>query len=95
MECGYLLVPCRHCSCCGRVGVMTRFFVSHYIFRWRTAMNDIYVASWPRLRAIEGASQRVQQDPMRFASGRIFLPGCVPPPLPRRDQSLRMIQPSS
>ncbi|WP_375784780.1 peptide antibiotic transporter SbmA [Bradyrhizobium sp. Pha-3] len=50
------------------VGVMTRFFVSHYIFRWRTAMNDFYVASWPRLRAIEGASQRVQEDTMRFAS---------------------------
>ncbi|MGY3387855.1 peptide/bleomycin uptake transporter [Bradyrhizobium sp. USDA 3311] len=50
------------------VGVMTRFFVSHYIFRWRTAMNDFYIASWPRLRAIEGASQRVQEDTMRFAS---------------------------
>jgi peptide/bleomycin uptake transporter len=50
------------------VGVMTRFFVSHYIFRWRTAMNDFYVAHWPRLRTIEGASQRVQEDTMRFAS---------------------------
>jgi peptide/bleomycin uptake transporter len=50
------------------VGVMTRFFVSHYIFRWRTAMTDFYVANWPRLRAIEGASQRVQEDTMRFAS---------------------------
>ncbi|MGJ4945279.1 peptide antibiotic transporter SbmA [Bradyrhizobium sp. HKCCYLS1011] len=50
------------------VGVLTRFFVSHYIFRWRTAMNDYYVANWPRLRAIEGASQRVQEDTMRFAS---------------------------
>lgn len=50
------------------VGVMTRFFVSHYIFRWRTAMNEFYVANWPRLRAIEGASQRVQEDTMRFAS---------------------------
>jgi peptide/bleomycin uptake transporter len=49
------------------VGVLTRFFVSHYIFRWRTAMNDFYVANWPRLRAIEGASQRVQEDTMRFA----------------------------
>src|SRR5260370_8807911 len=47
---------------------MTRFFVSHYIFRWRTAMNDFYVANWPRLRTIEGASQRVQEDTMRFAS---------------------------
>src|SRR5579872_5644339 len=50
------------------VGVMTRFFVSHYIFRWRTAMNDFYVINWPRLRAIEGASQRVQEDTMRFAT---------------------------
>ncbi len=50
------------------VGVMTRFFVSHYIFRWRTAMNDYYVANWPRLRTIEGAAQRVQEDTMRFAT---------------------------
>lgn len=50
------------------VGVMTRFFVSHYIFRWRTAMNDFYIANWPRLRNIEGASQRVQEDTMRFAT---------------------------
>jgi peptide/bleomycin uptake transporter len=42
------------------VGVMTRFFVSHYIFRWRTAMNDFYIANWPQLRTIEGASQRVR-----------------------------------
>jgi peptide/bleomycin uptake transporter len=50
------------------VAVVTRFLVSHYIFRWRTAMNDYYVANWPRLRHIEGASQRVQEDTMRFAS---------------------------
>jgi peptide/bleomycin uptake transporter len=48
--------------------VLTRFFVSHYIFRWRTAMNDYYVGNWPRLRTIEGASQRVQEDTMRFAT---------------------------
>jgi peptide/bleomycin uptake transporter len=50
------------------VGVFTRFFVSHYIFRWRTAMNDHYVAHWSRLRTIEGASQRVQEDAMRFST---------------------------
>ncbi|SMF44418.1 peptide/bleomycin uptake transporter [Tistlia consotensis] len=50
------------------VAVMTRFLVSHYIFRWRTAMNDYYTAHWQRLRHIEGASQRVQEDTMRFAS---------------------------
>jgi peptide/bleomycin uptake transporter len=50
------------------VGVMTRFFVSHYIFRWRTAMNAFYMTHWPQLRTIEGASQRVQEDTMRFAT---------------------------
>lgn len=50
------------------VYVLTRFFVSHWIFRWRTAMNDYYVAEWSRLRSIEGAAQRVQEDTMRFAS---------------------------
>lgn len=48
--------------------VATRFFVSHYIFRWRTAMNDYYIANWERLRHIEGASQRVQEDTMRFST---------------------------
>ena len=48
--------------------VVTRFVVSHYIFRWRTAMNDYYVANWERLRHIEGAAQRVQEDTMRFAA---------------------------
>src|ERR1044071_6258925 len=46
---------------------VTAFITSHYIFRWRTAMNDYYVANWQRLRHIEGASQRVQEDTMRFA----------------------------
>src|SRR5450631_4871952 len=48
--------------------VLTAFISSHYIFRWRTAMNDYYVANWHRLRHIEGASQRVQEDTMRFAT---------------------------
>jgi peptide/bleomycin uptake transporter len=49
------------------VSVLTSFFTSHYIFRWRTAMNEFYVENWPQLRTIEGASQRVQEDTMRFA----------------------------
>jgi peptide/bleomycin uptake transporter len=48
--------------------VITRFFVSHWIFRWRTAMNDYYMAYWQKLRHIEGASQRVQEDTMRFST---------------------------
>ena len=55
----------------GAIGVatviITRFFASHYVFRWRTAMNEYYTARWTELRTIEGASQRVQEDTMRFA----------------------------
>lgn len=50
------------------VYVATRFFVSHWVFRWRQAMNDYYMSRWPEVRSIEGASQRVQEDTMRFAS---------------------------
>jgi len=49
------------------VYVMTRFFVSHFIFRWRTGMNEYYTAQWTQVRHIEGASQRIQEDTMRFA----------------------------
>jgi peptide/bleomycin uptake transporter len=49
------------------VAVMNAFMVQHFIFRWRTAMNDFYVANWDKLRRIEGASQRIQEDTMRFA----------------------------
>ncbi len=47
--------------------VLTRFFTSHYIFRWRTAMNDYYMSYWSQVRRVEGASQRIQEDTMRFA----------------------------
>lgn len=50
------------------VAVMNNFFVSHYVFRWRTAMNEYYMAHWQRLRHIEGAAQRVQEDTMRFST---------------------------
>ena len=44
------------------------FFTSHYVFRWRNAMNDFYTERWTKVRQIEGASQRIQEDTMRFAS---------------------------
>ncbi|WP_173911338.1 peptide antibiotic transporter SbmA [Acinetobacter sp. Marseille-Q1618] len=50
------------------IAVINSFFVSHYIFRWRTAMNEYYTAHWDKLRHVEGASQRVQEDTMRFAT---------------------------
>ena len=50
------------------LAVFNLFFVSHFIFRWRTAMNNYYTAHWEKLRHIEGASQRIQEDTMRFSS---------------------------
>ncbi|MDU3078911.1 MAG: peptide antibiotic transporter SbmA, partial [Mixta calida] len=50
------------------IGVLNAFFISHWIFRWRTAMNDCYMAHWQQLRHVEGAAQRVQEDTMRFSS---------------------------
>lgn len=49
------------------VAVLLNFFVSHFVFRWRTALNDRYTRLWQKVRHIEGASQRVQDDTMRFA----------------------------
>ncbi|QMT31731.1 putative transporter [Alysiella filiformis] len=49
------------------LAVLIDFFGRHYIFRWRTAMTDHYLAHWEKVRHIEGASQRVQEDTMRFA----------------------------
>ncbi|WP_428673314.1 peptide antibiotic transporter SbmA [Reyranella sp.] len=48
--------------------VLTAFITSHYVFRWRQAMNDFYVGHWERLRHIEGASQRIQEDTQKFSS---------------------------
>ena len=48
--------------------VLTAFITSHYVFRWRHAMNDFYVEHWERLRHIEGASQRIQEDTQKFSS---------------------------
>ncbi|WP_117193565.1 peptide antibiotic transporter SbmA [Rhizobium terrae] len=50
------------------LNVVSAFFTNHYVFRWRTAMNDYYLSKWEKVRHIEGASQRVQEDTMRFAN---------------------------
>lgn len=59
-----------------------RFFIRHYIFRWRRAMHEYYAAHWQKLRNIEGASQRVQDDTMQFArsmeiQGVSFVSACM------------------
>ena len=49
------------------IAVVTGFFVSHWVFRWRTSMADYYHDQWKKARLTEGASQRVQEDTLKFA----------------------------
>ncbi len=44
-----------------------RYFIRHFVFRWRRAMHEFYMSHWQRLRGVEGASQRVQDDTMLFS----------------------------
>jgi len=49
------------------IAIITGFFVSHWVFRWRTSMADYYHGEWKKARLTEGASQRVQEDTLKFA----------------------------
>ncbi len=48
------------------VAVVVSFFTSHYLFRWRTAMVEWYHSVYDEAAKIEGASQRVQEDTIKF-----------------------------
>ena len=52
------------------IAVITGYFVSHWLFRWRTSMVDYYHSVWAQARLVEGAAQRVQEDTVKF--GRIM-----------------------
>ena len=49
------------------IAVFTGFFTSHWVFRWRTSMANYYHEQWIKARLTEGASQRVQEDTLKFA----------------------------
>ena len=46
--------------------VVISYFTAHYLFRWRTAMVEWYHSVYEKARQIEGASQRVQEDTIKF-----------------------------
>jgi len=48
------------------VYVAISFFTAHFLFRWRTSMVDWYHSVYDKARKIEGASQRVQEDTIKF-----------------------------
>jgi peptide/bleomycin uptake transporter len=47
--------------------IFNGFLVNHWTFRWRQSMAEYYQANWQRACTIEGASQRVQEDTLKFA----------------------------
>ena len=49
------------------LGLAISFLTSHYLFRWRTSMVDWYHEVYDKARKIEGASQRVQEDTIKFS----------------------------
>jgi len=49
------------------LGLATAFLTSHFLFRWRTSMVEYYHSVYDKARTIEGASQRVQEDTIRFS----------------------------
>ena len=48
------------------VYVAISFFTAHFLFRWRTSMVEWYHSVYEKARKIEGASQRVQEDTIKF-----------------------------
>jgi peptide/bleomycin uptake transporter len=48
------------------VYVLIIFFTSHYLFRWRASMVEWYHTVYDKAGKIEGASQRVQEDTIKF-----------------------------
>ena len=49
------------------LAVAVSFFTAHFLFRWRTAMVEWYHSVFDQARTIEGASQRVQEDTIKFS----------------------------
>ena len=64
---GYLFTFLKVASLWIIIAVVTGFFVSHWLFRWRTSMVEYYHSMWPHARNIEGAAQRVQEDTIKFS----------------------------
>ena len=49
------------------LGLGISFLTSHFLFRWRASMVGWYHSVYDRARKIEGASQRVQEDTIKFS----------------------------
>jgi peptide/bleomycin uptake transporter len=47
--------------------IFNSFLVNHWSFRWRKSIADYFQDNWHRAHMIEGASQRQQEDCMKFS----------------------------
>jgi peptide/bleomycin uptake transporter len=43
--------------------VLNLFFVSHYVFRWRTAMNEYYTEHWENYDTLRGHHSVFKKTP--------------------------------
>ena len=64
---GSLLVFGKFAAMWIALSLFSSFFTSHFLFRWRTSMVDYYHSVYDKARQIEGASQRVQEDTIKFS----------------------------
>lgn len=48
------------------LGLVGSFVTAHFLFRWRASMVEWYHEVFDKGRTIEGASQRVQEDTIKF-----------------------------
>lgn len=48
------------------IAVAVSYLTAHYLFRWRQSMVEWYHSVYTDARHIEGASQRVQEDTIKF-----------------------------
>lgn len=49
------------------ISIVTTYIISHWLFRWRASMVEYYHSMWDKARHVEGASQRVQEDTVKFS----------------------------
>jgi len=49
------------------LGLAISYLTSHFLFRWRASMVEWYHSVFDQARKIEGASQRVQEDTIKFS----------------------------
>lgn len=64
---GFLISFGTLAGCYVFLAVISNFIVSHWLFRWRQSMVEFYHANLEKGKTIEGSSQRIQEDTIKFS----------------------------